>query len=241
MREPLRIFLVDDEPLARVRVKALLQDCQPILPNAVVGEASSGHEALTLFADARPDVILLDIRMPGMDGIDTAREIARQPGSPVVIFLTAFEAHALSAFDVGARDYLLKPVRKDRLLEALTRVRQAPPPKPRASTIKVNDRGRVWHVPIIDILFMRAEMRYVTLRTLEQEFVLNEPLGKLEAQYGSEFLRIHRNCLVNRTHLAGFELERTGEDTHWVAVLKDWPERLPVSRRQAQVVKEFAK
>lgn len=237
----LRIFIVDDEAPARSRLRSLLGDCMESLPNEVVGEADSGVEALSALAQVRADVVLLDIRMPGMGGMEVAKQLADRPGSPQVIFVTAYDAHALSAFEVGARDYLLKPVRLERLVEALRRVHpvEAGAMPAKRDHFVVSDRGRVVRIPLDEVLYLRAELKYVTLRTREREYVLDESLTKLEEEFPGELLRIHRNCLINRRHLTGFELRREGEETRWVAILGDWSEVLPVSRRQAHVVRDF--
>jgi two-component system response regulator AlgR len=240
MAESLRVFVVDDEAPARGRLRSLLQDCADALPNEVVGEAASGAAALAALRDVEVDVVLLDIRMPGMDGMEVARRLEKLPHSPEVIFVTAYDAHAVSAFEVGARDYLLKPVRVERLVEALRRVaRSAWAEAGIGRFITVNDRGRVLRVPLEEVLYLRAELKYVTLRTREREFVLDETLSRLEEDFPGDLLRVHRNCLINRCQLAGFELRREGEEGHWVALLHDWPEVLPVSRRQAHVIREF--
>lgn len=240
MAERLRVFIVDDEAPARARLRGLLADCAEAMPNEVVGEAASGPAALAALGTLVADVVLLDIRMPGMDGMEVARRLVERPGAPQVIFVTAYDAHAVTAFELRARDYLLKPVRGERLAEALRRVVPVAPAEAKSACfITVNDRGRVLRVPLDDVLYLRAELKYVTLRTREREFVLDEPLTRLEDDFPSELLRIHRSCLVNRGQLAGFEVRREGEESHWVALLKDWPEALPVSRRQAHVVREF--
>lgn len=239
MAAALKVFLVDDEAPARARLRALLQDCNEVLPNEVVGETASGQDALAALALERVDVVLLDIRMPGMDGMAVARRLAELPAPPVVIFVTAYDAHAVGAFEVGARDYLLKPVRLERLVEALRRVHPVASAVGRRDHLVVSDRGRVLWVPLDEVLYLRAELKYVTLRTREREYVLDEPLTKLEEEFAGDMLRIHRNCLVNRRQLAGFELRREGEETRWVALLRDWPEVLPVSRRQSHVVRGF--
>lgn len=239
MADPIRVFIVDDESPARMRLRNLLEDCAETMPNQVVGEAANGTQALSALAAVQADVVLLDIRMPDMDGLEVARRLAGTEHPPVVIFVTAYDAHAVTAFEVQARDYLLKPVRLERLVAALRRVQPASPAPAESPHFTVNDRGRVLKVPLDEVLFLRAELKYVTLRTREREFVLDDTLVKLEEAFPSELVRIHRNCLVNRTWLTGFELQRAGEEQHWVAVLKDWPEKLPVSRRQLQVVREF--
>lgn len=240
MDKPLRVFIVDDEAPARARLRGLLSDCAGDLPNLVVGEAATGAAALNALAEAETDVVLLDIRMPGMDGIEVARRLAEREHAPAVVFVTAYDGHAVSAFEVQARDYLLKPVRLDRLVEALRRVR--PPMQESAldpAYVTVNDRGRVLRVPFDQVLYLRAELKYVTLRTRDREYVLDEPLLRLEEAYTDRLLRIHRNCLLNKAQVVGFEQVKEGEETHWVALLRDWPERLVVSRRQIHVVREF--
>lgn len=240
MPDPLRVFIVDDEAPARARLRSLLADCAATLPNQVVGEADSGISALSGLERTEADVVLLDIRMPGMDGVELARRLGELPRPPAIIFVTAYDTHAVTAFELQARDYLVKPVRLERLEAALNRVRPAEADEPgERGHITVNDRGRVLRVPLSQVLYLRAELKYVTLRTAEREYVLDEPLTKLEEAFPEELLRIHRNCLVNRAHLTGFELTREGDETRWVAVLNGTTERLPVSRRQIQVIKEF--
>ena len=238
--QPLHVFIVDDEAPARARLRSVLEDCAEALPNEVVGEAGSGPEALSETERLAVDVVLLDIRMPGMDGIEVARQLTERPQPPAVIFVTAYDTHAVSAFEVQARDYVLKPVRRDRLIEALRRVQPAADSMAVDSAhFTVNDRGRVLRIPLEEVLYLRAELKYVTLRTRDREYVLDEPLTKLEDEFAGAMLRIHRNCLINRAWLIGFELQRGGEETQWMAILKDWPEKLPVSRRQLHVVREF--
>jgi two-component system response regulator AlgR len=241
MDAPLKVFIVDDEAPARARLRSVLEDCAGTLPNELVGEAATGSAALTALAENSADVVLLDIRMPGMDGIEVARQLSGFAHPPAVIFVTAYDAHAVSAFEVQAKDYLLKPVRKERLVDALRRIRptQVMDTTLGASHFTVNDRGRVLRVPLKDVLYLRAELKYVTLRTREREYVLDEPLVKLEEAYPTDLLRVHRSCLINRAWLVGFELQKDGDENQWVAILKDWPEKLPVSRRQMHVVKEF--
>ncbi len=240
----LRAILVDDEALARARLSSLLADLADEIPVEVVAEASSGEAALARAADTPADVVLLDIQMPGMTGLETARRIAALPDPPAIVFVTAYDEHALRAFEVRAVDYLLKPVRLARLREALSRLQPWPgdvtaAPAPRRDHFSVLEPGRLWRVPVADVLYLRAELRYVTARTREREYLLDESLVKLEEEFGGEFLRIHRNCLVARRHLVGFVRQVDEGEGHWLAVLRDWPERLPVSRRQAHVAKDF--
>ncbi|MBM4181241.1 MAG: response regulator transcription factor [Betaproteobacteria bacterium] len=244
MRAPLRVILVDDEPLARARLASLLDDLAGEIPAEVVAEASSGEAALDKAATTPADVVLLDIQMPGMNGLDTARRIAALPHAPAIIFVTAYDEHALRAFELRAVDYLLKPVRLARLREALSRVRPPGVEDPAATAARrehflVLEPGRLWRVPVADVLYLRAELRYVTARTREREYLLDESLVRLEEEFADDFLRIHRNCLVARRHLTGFVRQADEGEGHWLAVLRDWPERLPVSRRQAHVARDF--
>jgi len=248
VNNPIKLFIVDDEAPARARLRGLLDDCRESLPNVLIGEAGSSQEALQASALHEADVVLLDIDMPGADGLHCARELARRAKPPALIFVTAHNEYALPAFDVGAVDYLLKPVRMMRLEASLRRVfrpgrESGAGPGLMASSpsgyLTVNDRGRVLRVPVEEVLYLRAELKYVTLRTREREYVLTESLNQLEREFSQSFMRIHRNCLVNRRHLMGFELGHEQDDERWVAVLHDWPERLPVSRRQTHVVTAY--
>lgn len=249
----LRVFIADDEAPARLRLRALLSDIAPELPNRVVGEAANGEEVLARLAalpaaDAA-DVALVDIRMPGMDGVELAARLESLSEPPVLVFCTAYEQYAVRAFELNAVDYLLKPVRAARLLDALRRVppRGASPAGAAQGTpagrqhLSCSERGRILLVPVRDVLFLRAELKYVTARTAEREYLLEEPLAALEQEFAHRFVRIHRSCLVARDAVAGFEQVRDGADSHWAIVLHGVDERLPVSRRQwAQVRAEFA-
>jgi two-component system response regulator AlgR len=242
----LKIFIVDDEAPARARLKNLLEEIHPVVPNEVTGEAENGRAALEKIMLERVDVALVDIRMPVMDGLVLARHLSRLDDPPAVVFVTAFDQHAVEAFEVGALDYLMKPVRAERLVAALGRARKITLEDDEALEklaprrhLTVSDRGRVWLVPIEDVLYLRAELKYVTLRTREHEYVLNESLTKLEQEFARDMLRIHRNCLINRHHLAGFEMTHQGDEGGWVARLRDWPESLQVSRRQIPVIKAY--
>ena len=247
VKTPLKIFIVDDEAPARARLHRLLDDCQAPLPSLVVGEAGLAHEALAAPALALADVVLLDIEMPGMDGLRCARELMKRNSPPAVIFTTSHADYAIKAFDVAAADYLLKPVRLQRLVEALNRVQRRLPVVDVALAgadqtfryLNVNDKGRVLKVPVEEALYLRAELKYVTLRTREREFVLTDSLGQLEQKLAQDFLRIHRNCLVSRRHLYGFEARFEEGEHRWFAVLHDWQERLLVSRRQTHLIKSF--
>ncbi len=245
---PIKVILADDEALARSRLRSLLDDLNTELPVEVVAEAANGGEVLARVLDTPADVILMDIQMPGMSGLEAARHLAALGGhgkpAPAIIFVTAHDEHAIAAFELRAVDYLLKPVRQARLKEALSRIRPLPPDTaaslaPRRANFTVLERHRILQVAVADVLYLRAEQRYVTACTREREYLLDESLVKLEEEFADEFLRLHRNCLVARRHLAGFERVEDGGESAWQALLKDWPEKLPVSRRQLHVVREF--
>ena len=243
------IFIADDESPARERLKELLQDIAAEVPSVVAGEAANGLEALDRLPASGAQVLLLDIRMPGMDGLELARHLSSLENSPAVVFITAHDKHAIEAFDLNALDYLLKPVRATRLAAALKKAAASGAPRrenlARAAEVpreylSVAERNRIVLVPVRDILFLRAEQKYVTVRTREREHLLEEALVALEKEFAERFVRIHRNCLVARNAIRGFE--RTGggeEEAHWQVVLEGFAERLPVSRRQWPAVREL--
>lgn len=247
----LRVFIADDETPARERLKELLADLAAELPTEVVGEAANGLEAVERLPASRAQVLLLDIEMPGMRGLEVARHLAGLELAPAVVFVTAHDRHAVEAFELNALDYLLKPVRAARLAAALKKASAAGPP-PREQLAKaaaqareylsVTERHRIVLVPVRDIVYLRAEMKYVTLRTRAGEHLVEEPLVALEREFAQAFVRVHRNCLVARSAVRGFE--RAGgaeEEPHWNVVLDGVPERLPVSRRQWSEVRALVK
>lgn len=250
----LKILIVDDEAPARARMRELLGDIRDEVPNCVVGEAENGIAAINRLADDAPDVVLADIRMPKMDGIELARHLATLPNPPAVIFATAYDAYAMQAFDLNAVDYLLKPVRAARLAAALGKARMLHPPAPAMlatlaalqpegrSHLSCHERGRLLLVPVADILYLKADLKYVTARTKEREYLLDESLMHLETEFAARFIRLHRSALVAKDAITGFE-RNTAEDadTNWLALLRDVPEKLPVSRRQWPQVKSYAK
>ncbi|HEU0187154.1 MAG TPA: LytTR family DNA-binding domain-containing protein [Gallionellaceae bacterium] len=249
---PLSVFVVDDEAPARSRLKDLLNDCVAQLPLEFVGEAANGREALDKLAETHADVVLVDIRMPQMDGLELAQHLNKLDRPPVIIFTTAFDSYAIQAFEQRAIDYLLKPIRLGRLFEALTRARAAVPiksevlqeltPEPRKN-LSIHERGRIHLIPIEQVLYLRAELKYVTVRTVEREYLIEEPLSALEKEFAARMIRIHRNCLVARGEIEGFEKvsDTEGGESHWTVKLRGLAELLPISRRQQFIVKEFSK
>lgn len=244
MTRPLRVFIVDDEAPARNRLRDLLSDCAADMPLQIVGEAENGTAALQLLAQIHADVVLLDIHMPGTDGMAVAQALSQHENAPAVIFTTAYDTHALHAFELNARDYLLKPVRAERLLAALRKVeKNTATPATSRQYLSTNERGRVLLVPIADIICLRAEQKYVSARTATHTYLLEDSLISLEQEFPQQFIRIHRNTLVARHAIAGFALKEQntddGEHSGWVVLLKDSDEALPISRRQYSVVKQF--
>jgi two-component system, LytTR family, response regulator AlgR len=249
----LKVLIVDDEDLARLRMRSLLADCAS--PAAeVAGEAGSAAEALHWLAGNQADLVLLDINMPGLDGLQLAERLRASTPAPKIVFVTAHAAHALKAFEIDAVDYLTKPVRRARLQEALVRVSQrldravaaAPAGKPEPAeqpVLVVSDRGRVQRVPVADILYLKAELKYVTLRTPDHAYVLDDSLSDLEQRLGDAMLRIHRNALVARTAITKLErrapTDGDGDGEGWAVQVGATQEWLQVSRRQLTQVREL--
>jgi len=244
--EPMRVLIADDEPLARVRLRAMLGEIPGV---EVVAEAADGHAALHACAEHHPDMILLDISMPGIDGLETARHLAEFDPRPVVVFCTAYDQHALSAFDAQAVDYLVKPVRPERLAAALERVRtfaagrvptatSEPDAARKRTHLCARLRGSLRLVPIEDIRYLQAEEKYVVVHHARGEDLIEESLKSLETEFADRFIRIHRNCLVASEEFA--ELRR-GADGQVHAVLRHGTEPLEVSRRCLPVLRERLK
>jgi two-component system, LytTR family, response regulator AlgR len=248
---PLRVLIVDDEAPARNRIRDLLSDCALKMPIEIAGEAENGKRALAMLPECEADVVLLDVRMPEMDGLEAAQHLQKLDEPPTVIFTTAYDGYALKAFEVHAVDYLVKPIRLGRLYDALSRARTITPLrldalrelKPEARThLSVNERGRIHLIPVADIAFLKADLKYVTVRTTECEYLIEESLARLEQEFLGRFVRVHRNCLVAKDAISGFE-RATGDDGegNWLVVMKNIAEKLAVSRRQQHIVREFGK
>ncbi len=257
----MRILIVDDEGLARMRLRSLIQDL-PDIPVEAIVDAVDADDALRQVQSAPEgeafDLLLLDIRMPGPSrhmGLKLASTLRTLPQPPAVVFISAHSEYALAAFDLEAVDYLTKPVRRERLHAALQRVLQrltarasgtagaALPPE--GPVLVVSDRGRVLRLPLHEVLYMKAELKYVTLRTALHSYLLDESLSELEQRLadlgGPPFIRVHRNALVARHAVRALALREGlgGEDGSegWavrVAPLDEW---LAVSRRQVAAVR----
>jgi two-component system response regulator AlgR len=250
----LRVFIADDEAPARARLKELLADVRGTIATTIAGEAGNGLEVIDRLPGSGAQVLLLDIQMPGMGGIELARHLGGLENAPAIVFVTAHDRHAVEAFELNALDYLMKPVRAERLAAALKKAAAAGPALrerlERAATgarefFSVAERNRIVLVPVGEVLFLKAELKYVTLRTKAGEHLIEEPLVAIEREFAERFVRVHRNCLVARAAIRGFERSNSGspggagseEEPHWSVVLEGVAERLPVSRRQWPTVK----
>lgn len=238
----IRVLIVDDEAPARERLKRLLRELEGA---EVVGEAGDGKAALAACAQLQPDLMLLDIRMPGMDGMEAARHLATLPSPPRVIFTTAYGEHALEAFEAQAIDYLMKPVRKERLAQALERLEKLQPPPATTSALQtgpahlaVKKHGKVELLPTDEILYYQADNKYVTAHLATREELLEESLKQLEELLGERVVRIHRNALVSRHALIG--LERDSAGTHF-ATLREVGRGPEISRRHVADIRRLLK
>lgn len=244
MKGAMRIVIADDEPLARERLRALLAEQHGV---EVVAEAADGQHALHACAEHQPDLVLLDIAMPGIDGLEAARHLAAFEPRPAVVFCTAYDAHALSAFEAEAIDYLVKPVRAERLSAALERVRTFAAGRERGGEVAPGQRrthlcarlrGSLRLIPIEDVHYLHAEEKYVIVHHARGEDLIEESLKSLEDEFGERFVRIHRNCLVARHEIV--ELKRC-PDGHVQAVLRHGKQPLEVSRRCVSALRETLK
>lgn len=229
----MKCLIVDDESLARERLKRMLQDLDEW---ELCGEAADGEETLQQVQRHEPEVVLLDIRMPGMDGIEAARHLCNLNNPPAVIFTTAYSDHALEAFDTQAVDYLLKPIRPERLAQALRKARRLsvqqisalPAESRRRNHVCARSHGKLDLIPVEQILYFQADSKYITVCSADRKILIEESLKALEEEFYSEFIRIHRNALVAKRAIRGLEKDREGR--HRV-VLDGVGEHLEVSRR----------
>ena len=238
----LKVLIVDDEALARSRLRTLLGDCTD--PRAeVVGEAANAVQAMELIPRTGCDLVLLDIHMPGVDGIALAATLRELAAPPAIVFVTAHAEHAVQAFELEAVDYLTKPVRLERLQQALQKVQRQrgaePEPVGLGEALIIQERGRSERVALSDIIYLKAELKYITVRTAEKEHIYDGALSDLEQKYGHLFVRVHRNALVARRCVRAVEKHNDPvEGEGWTVRLDGVDERLSVSRRQLAAVRE---
>ncbi len=243
----LSVLVVDDEPLARLRLCSLLSGCRE--PAAwVVGQAADAPSALAAARELKPEVMLLDIALPGASGLQLAQGLRTLVPAPAIVFVTAHAQHALQAFELDAVDYLTKPVRAERLQAALQRVAQralalqpALWPAAAQQALVVSDRGRVLRIALHEVLYLKAEAKYVTLRTAQHRYVLDDALSDLEQRLGPGFIRIHRNALVARSAVRALERRVLADEPGnegWAVQVAPVGEWLAVSRRLAGPVRE---
>jgi two-component system, LytTR family, response regulator AlgR len=235
------VLIVDDEQPARERLRTLLAEVDGV---EIAGEAATGVEALQIAAERQPTVVLLDVRMPVMDGVEAAHHLAALAAPPAVIFTTAYDEYAVSAFDAQAIGYLLKPVRKEKLAAALSRAERltrarlqglAQPSGRPLTRIAARHRDGVRLIPIDEIFCFIADQKYTTVRHARGEDLIEDSLRALEEQHGERFVRVHRNALVSTHHLESIE---RAADGRWLVRLRGCAEPLPVSRRMASQLRE---
>ena len=240
----LKVLIVDDEALARSRLRTLLGDCTD--PRAeVVGEAGNAVAAMEQIQRGLCDLVLLDIQMPGVDGITLAANLRTMASPPRVVFVTAHAEHAVQAFELEAADYLTKPVRLERLQQSLQKVLrlqsasdQADAPG-MAESLLIQERGRSERVALSEVIYLKAELKYITVRTAEKEHIFDGALSDLEQKYAHLFVRVHRNALVARRCVRAVEKHNDPvEGEGWTVRLDGCAERLAVSRRQLAAVRE---
>ena len=239
----LKMLVVDDEPLARSRVRTLLADCTE--PAAeVAAEAANAAQAMEHLRRQAFDGVLLDIHMPGADGLALAQVLRTLPEPPPVVFVTAYAEHAVAAFELEAVDYLTKPVRLDRLQTALARIERSRMGRlgggeTEQEVLVIQDRGRTERVPVVEVLYFKAELKYITVRTAARSYILDGSLSDLEERHGTQFLRVHRNALVSRRAVRALEKHFDAEEGEgWAVRLNGLDESLAVSRRQLSAVRE---
>ena len=246
LNSPLRVLVVDDEHLARVRLKTLLADCK--LPAVeVAGEASNAVQAMELLQRTRFDVALVDVHMPGADGLALGRSLQSLAHPPALIFVTAHSEHAVQAFELEAVDYLTKPVRLERLQSALQKAERFL--QARAGTrqaaesddvLVIQERGRTERVPLHQVIYFKAELKYITVRTAARSYILDGSLNELEEKYHDRYMRIHRNALIARRAVRALEKHYDADEGDgWAVRLDGVGELLLVSRRQLTSVKEL--
>lgn len=239
----MKILIVDDEPLARDRLQRHLQELDS---DYELFHAENGLHAIEQSAQLNPELVLLDIRMPGMDGIETAGKLAQLETPPAIIFTTAYDEYALDAFDAHAIAYLLKPIRKEKLAAALQSAKQLnrlqlqslqpEESKQQDSYISVRIHSGVRKIELDDIFYFQAEQKYVAVKYREGEVLIEESLKSLEERFSNTFIRVHRNALISKNQLTAIRKDQQGR---YLTELKDIDDKIEVSRRHVSEVRKF--
>lgn len=238
----MKYLVIDDEFLARARLTELLTR---IDPGAIIIEAENGQQAIDLCEQHEPNTALVDIRMPGISGIELVYHLSALPHSPAIIFTTAHSEYALEAFDANAIDYLLKPIQIDRLKRALQKAHpitslqtESLRKTTRSMHLSISQKGKIKLVPIQNICFLKAENKYVLVKTDKAEFLMSDTLNNLEQELGDNFIRVHRNALISTDHLEGLE---KNEDGQWCVTFRGLPDKVEISRRQTPIIRSWLK
>lgn len=246
----MKILIVDDEALARDRLRQLLEESNE---HVVVGDAANGQQALAMSNTLHPDVVLLDIRMPGISGLETAQHLNALKKPPAVVFTTAYEEYAIDAFDAQAVGYILKPVRRERLAQALERARrlstatitavaEQPGMENRRSHICARVRGELRLIPLEDVRYFHADQKYTRVCYAGGEHLIDDSLRQLEQEFGDDFVRIHRSALVAVSQIVALKKAADGEVS--ISLRGDGPpeeDRLTISRRHLAEVRRRLK
>lgn len=243
----IKILVVDDEEFARERIKGLIERCADY---AVCAEAENGVEAIQKVERFQPDIVLMDISMPGMDGLESARHLAELNNPPAVIFTTAYGEYALEAFSTKATGYLMKPIRQEQLLQSLEQARslnrvqrlemleQRDGQRSSRKHICARMRGNLELIPIEDVVYFQADQKYVTVRHNGGEVIIEESLKSLETDLADRFIRIHRNALVAKSRITGLTKSEIGRTQITLDKVQD---QLEVSRRHLAEVRRFVR
>lgn len=236
----LKILIVDDEKLARKRIDDALATLAVSFPHDVVGHADNGKDALSMIDEEEPDIVLLDIQMPGMSGIELANILVQRMHRPAIVFLTAYNQHAMDAFDVQATDYLLKPVKEERLLTALQKAqawKTGQSIQQQGTHIPAQHQGAKCMLNVRDIITAQSDWKYIKLHVAGKEYLSEWTLQRLEDEHGHLFCRVHRATLVNVHFVRALE-KQENDDNKWSVSMRDLPTPFPISRRLLPDVKQ---
>ena len=241
----MKVLIVDDEAPARDRLIHMVSSIDSMETS---GEASNGLEAVRMVQDSHPDVVLMDIRMPGMDGLEAARHLSEMDEPPAIIFTTAYSEHALEAYDANAVDYLVKPIRQEKLEKSLAKARKLTKAQIAALNMETNTtgrshicariRGNLELIPVDEIVYFQADQKYITVRHVGGEVLIEDALKNLEVEFEDRLIRIHRNALVSTNYITGMEKNIDGR---FVVTFKDVEDKLEISRRHVAEVRKFLK